>query len=165
MTGNGSTIRLMSDDDWPDVARVYAEGIQTGEATFETSVPTWEDWNASHLTQCRFVADVGDGVDGWAALSPVSSRHVYRGVAEVSVYVGERSRGLGLGPELLATLVADSESEGFWTLQAAIFPENDVSVRLHEQQGFRVVGRRERLGQREGTWRDVVLMERRSGRA
>lgn len=152
----------MSKSDWPDVSRVYAEGIETGEATFETKVPTWEDWDASHHPHCRLVAEVRGAVDGWAALSPVSTRHVYRGVAEVSVYVGERSRGMGVGTGLLGALVTASESEGFWTLQAAIFPENEASVGLHETHGFRIVGVRERLGRREGRWRDVVLMERRS---
>jgi len=150
--------------DWPEVSRIYQEGIETGEATFETDVPSWEEWDAAKLTICRLVATGGDSVVGWAALSPVSRRHVYRGVAEPSIYVGSVARGLGVGRELLAALIEASESAGIWTLQTAIFPENDVSIRLHEGLGFRIVGTRERIGSHHGRWRDVVLMERRSDR-
>jgi phosphinothricin acetyltransferase len=149
--------------DWTAVAQIYADGIATGEATFETAVPTWEKWDSGHLPTCRFVArsDAGE-VLGWAALSAVSSRCVYAGVAEVSVYVAPAAWGQGVGKRLLQTLVDSSEAEDIWTLQAGIFPENEASVKLHERCGFRVVGRRERLGQQNGHWRDVLFLERRS---
>lgn len=145
------------------VAVIYAEGIATGHATFATEVPTWPDWHASHLPHSRRVAlDANGQVAGWAALTPVSGRCVYRGVAEVSVYVGGSYRGQGVGRELLRQLVADSEQQGIWTLQAGIMSQNTASLRLHEQAGFRVVGVRERLGQLRGQWHDVCLLERRS---
>ena len=148
---------------WPEVRAVYLEGVATGDATFETEAPDWERWDASHLRACRLVALAEDGrVAGWAALSPVSARKVYAGVAEVSVYVGAGFRGRGLGRALLEALVRESESEGIWTLQAGIFPENRASVALHESCGFREVGRRERVGRLGGRWRDTVLLERRS---
>ena len=147
---------------WEDVARIYAQGIATRAATFETEVPSWEAWDGSHLAEHRFVA-VRDGrVLGWAALSSVSDRCVYAGVAENSVYVGEDARGQGIGRALLEALVASAEAGGIWTIQTGIFPENEASVRLHEAVGFRVVGRRERLGQLDGVWRDVLFLERRS---
>ena len=155
-------IERMKVKDWDTVRAIYQEGIATGNATFETDVPAWEKWNASHLSDCRFVAREGDQIVGWAALSPASSRCVYAGVAEVSVYVAASARGRGVGTALLRALVAESERQGIWTLQAGIFPENEASIALHESCGFRVVGRRERLGQVKGIWRDVVLMERRS---
>lgn len=155
-------IRRMTPDDWPAVARIYREGIETGDATFETELPPWEAWNERHLDAPRLVAVVDGEVAGWAALSPVSSRCVYAGVAEVSVYVGEDARGRGVGSRLLETLVEGSEEEGLWTLQAGIFPENEASIAVHERCGFRVVGIREKLGRMDGRWRDVVLMERRS---
>ncbi len=141
---------------------IYLEGIATGNATFEQSAPEWAQWDAGHLRVCRLVARSAEAVLGWAALSPVSSRCVYGGVAEVSVYVAERARGQGIGYRLLSRLVSDSEAAGIWTLQAGIFPENAASIRLHAAAGFRVVGTRERLGCMNGRWRDVVLMERRS---
>ncbi|HEX8118939.1 MAG TPA: GNAT family N-acetyltransferase [Pyrinomonadaceae bacterium] len=148
---------------WPGVRAVYEEGLATGDATFETEAPVWERWDASHLRACRLVALAEGGrVAGWAALSPVSARKVYAGVAEVSVYVGEKFRGLGVGRALLEALVRESESEGIWTLQAGIFSENAASVSLHESCGFRTVGRRERVGKLKGRWRDTVLLERRS---
>lgn len=148
---------------WPEVRAVYVEGIASGDATFETEAPEWERWDASHLRACRLVALDDDGrVAGWAALSPVSARKVYAGVAEVSVYVGAAFRGRGLGRLLLSALVQASESEGIWTLQAGIFPENVASVELHKSCGFREVGRRERVGKLRGRWRDTVLLERRS---
>ena len=158
------TIHPMEAADWTAVAQIYADGIATGEATFETAVPAWEKWDSGHLPTCRFVArSVESGeVVGWAALSPVSSRCVYTGVAEVSVYVVPAAWGQGVGKRLLQTLVGSSEAEGIWTLQAGIFPENEASVKLHEKCGFRVVGRRERLGQQNGRWRDVLFLERRS---
>ena len=161
-------IELMREIDWEQVRAIYLEGIATGHATFETSAPTWEHWNASHLRDSRFVARSGDVmkaggvIKGWAALSPVSSRCVYAGVAEVSVYVGERYRGEGIGKALLGALIASSEAVGIWTLQAGVFPENVGSVRLHERCGFREVGRRERIGQMNDVWRDTLLLERRS---
>lgn len=148
--------------DWPVVRAIYLEGIATGNATFQTAAPDWEEWDAGHLPHCRLVARQGGEVVGWAALSRVSARSVYAGVAEVSVYVAERTRGQGVGRLLLSGLVEESERHGIWTLQAGIFPENDASVALHQGLGFRVVGVRERLGCMEGSWRDVVLMERRS---
>ncbi len=157
------TIHPMYATDWTAVSQIYADGIATGEATFETDVPTWEKWDTGHLPNCRFVARSKAGeVLGWAALSPVSSRCVYAGVAEVSVYVAPSAWGQGVGKRLLQTLVDCSEAEGIWTLQAGIFPENTASVKLHEKLGFRVVGRREKLGQQYGRWRDVLFLERRS---
>ena len=156
------TIRPMRAEDWPDVSAIYAEGIATGHATFETSVPSWEAWDADHLSSCRLVAEDDDGVLGWAALSGVSDRCVYGGVGEISVYVAGRARGRGVGSRLLGALVEASEDAGLWTLQAGIFPENTASVRVHEKCGFRVVGVRERLGKLGDTWRDVLLLERRS---
>jgi L-amino acid N-acyltransferase YncA len=147
---------------WDSVARVLTEGIATGHATFETEAPSWERWDRSHLSGHRFVALDDGHVLGWAALASVSERCVYEGVAEVSVYVAAGARGHGVGTSLLAGLVRSSEEAGIWTLQAGIFPENDASVRLHERAGFRIVGRRERLGRLDGVWRDVLLMERRS---
>ena len=149
-------------DHWPQVVAIYCEGIATGHATFESEPPPWKTWDAGHRPDCRLVARRGDAVFGWAALSPVSGRCVYAGVAEVSVYVAQAARGQGLGKTLLTALIADSERAGIWTLQAGIFPENTASVALHTTCGFRVVGRREKLGQMGGVWRDVLLMERRS---
>jgi phosphinothricin acetyltransferase len=158
-------IRPMLPPDWDAVRAIYLEGIATGNATFETAAPEWDRWDASHRRDCRLVACDDNGVAGFAALSPVSARAVYAGVAEVSVYVAERARGAGVGLSLLRELVRASEAAGVWTLQAGIFPENAASLALHERCGFRVVGRRERIGCRDGRWRDVVLMERRSATA
>ncbi len=155
-------IGSLSLDDWPQVRAIYVEGLRTGLATFETNAPSWEHWNASHHTFCRLVARDGETVKGWAALSPVSSRAVYKGVAEVSVYVGERHRGEGVGRALLEALVRDSELNGIWMLQAGIFAENAASIALHSGCGFRNVGTRERISCLNGRWRDTVLMERRS---
>ncbi len=152
----------MNREDWAAVREIYREGIATGEATFERAAPGWEKWDAGHLRCCRLVARVGKEVLGWAALSPVSGRAVYAGVAEVSVYVAARARGRGVGRLLLAALMAESERNGIWTLQCSIFPENRASIELHRKAGFRVVGTRERIGCMEGRWRDTVLMERRS---
>ena len=152
----------MTPGDWSAVRAIYAEGITTGNATFETAPPEWEEWDERHLGSCRLVARSANEVIGWAALSPVSRRPVYRGVAEVSVYVSERARRQGVGAALLAALVSSSEREDIWTLQAGIFPENKASIELHKQAGFRIVGVRERLGALNGRWRDVILMERRS---
>ncbi|MDQ2771598.1 MAG: N-acetyltransferase family protein [Bacteroidota bacterium] len=148
---------------WPAVAAIYAEGIATGTATFATELPTWDAWDRDHLPTCRLVAtDDAGAVLGWAALSPVSGRCVYVGVAEVSVYIAAAARGQGLGRALLAALVAESEQQQLWTLQAGIFPQNAASVALHEALGFRLVGRRERIGQLRGQWQNTLLLERRS---
>jgi L-amino acid N-acyltransferase YncA len=155
-------IEPMKDSDWPAVRAIYLEGIATGNATFQTEAPEWEEWDAGHLGQSRLSLVAGETVGGWAALSPVSRRACYAGVAEVSIYVAASYRGQGLGRRLLEALVAESESNGVWTLQAAIFPENQASIALHEGLGFRQVGVRERIAQRDGRWRDTVIMERRS---
>ena len=155
-------IDVMSGDDWERVRSIYLEGISTGDATFEVAAPSWEEWDAVHLQDCRLVARSVDAVNGWAALGRVSTRRVYAGVAEVSVYVGVESRGRGIGRALLEALVKESERSGIWTLQAGIFPENSASINLHLGCGFRLVGRRERLGKMNGVWRDVMLLERRS---
>ena len=147
---------------WEGVRAVYLEGLATGDATFETEAPDWGRWDASHLPGCRLVVLSGGRVAGWAALSRVSARGVYEGVAEVSVYVGREFRGRGVGRALLSTLVRESEAEGVWTLQAGVFPENAASVALHLSCGFREVGRRERVGRLGGRWRDTLLLERRS---
>jgi phosphinothricin acetyltransferase len=148
---------------WDEVRAIYLEGLATGDASFETSAPEWERWDASHMRCCRLVALEGARVAGWAALSAVSARSVYAGVAEVSVYVGAEFRGTGAGRLLLSTLVAESEGNGVWTLQAGVFPENVASVALHLACGFREVGRRESIGRtKDGRWRDTLLLERRS---
>ncbi len=152
----------MTPADWPSVRAIYREGIATGNATFERSAPEWDLWDAGHLPVCRLVARAAGRPVGWAALSRVSARPVYAGVAEVSVYVAEAARGAGVGSALLTALIKEAERSGFWTLQAGIFPENRASLAVHEKAGFRVVGIRERLGAMDGRWRDVVLMERRS---
>jgi len=148
--------------DWPAVEAIYHQGIATGNATFETHSPVWEKWNAAHHAHSRLVAREGAEILGWAALSPVSSRRVYAGVAEVSIYVADSAKGNGVGRALLAALIEHSEQNGIWTLQAGIFPENVASVALHKSLGFREVGLRKRIAQLRGNWRDVLLLERRS---
>jgi L-amino acid N-acyltransferase YncA len=161
--GHEFNIEEMRAEDWPGVRAVYAEGIATGQATFETEAPLWEQWDAAHLSFARLVARPASGrIMGFAALCPVSARKVYAGVAEVSVYVGEEFRGRGVGSALLAELVRESEAGGVWTLQASIFAENAPSLALHRRRGFREVGRRERIARLDGQWRDTVLLERRS---
>lgn len=155
-------IRLFQKEDYVACAKIYKEGMDTGIATFETIVPDWEVWDAKFLSQCRFVAEAEDTVLGWCALSPFSSRKVYSGVAEVTIYIASEAQGMGIGKKLLEQLVTESEGAGFWTLQARIFPENIASIKLHEKCGFRVVGTREKLGMRDGVWYDNVLLERRS---
>ncbi len=155
-------IRPMQASDWNAVARIYQDGIATGVATFETTVPTYESWNAAHMNSCRLIASEKDQILGWAALSPVSSRCVYGGVAEVSVYIGGTSRGKGVGTLLLQKLIEASEAEGLWTLQSGIFPENTGSIELHKKNGFRYIGKRERVGKLHGIWKDNLLFERRS---
>jgi len=156
------TIDCMMPAHWPAVRAIYFEGIATGLATFETEPPDWATFDARHCPQPRLVACCGAEIVAWAALSPVSARPVYRGVAEVSVYVAAAHRGRGVGRALLAELVRQSEAAGFWTLQAGVFSENAASLALHAACGFRQVGRRERIGQSGGAWRDTVLLERRS---
>ena len=152
-------VRPLLPSDWPEVAAIFAEGIATGDATFETTVPAWEDWDARHLREHRFVAELDGEVAGWIAVVPYSSRAAYRGVGEESVYVAERFRGRGVGRTLLSTLMARARDGGLWTLQAGIFPENGPSLALHRSLGFREVGVRERIAQLGGVWRDVVLFE------
>ncbi|SDY93833.1 GNAT family N-acetyltransferase [Hymenobacter psychrophilus] len=148
---------------WPAVRAIYEAGMATGNATFETQAPTWQTWDKGHLAHSRLVALAADGtVLGWAALSPVSGRCVYGGVAETSIYVAVEARGQGVGRQLLQTLIQESEAQGIWTLQAGTFEENTASIGLHTQAGFRVVGHRERIGQHHGVWRNTVLLERRS---
>ena len=154
-------IRELRPEDWPAVRAIYEEGIRGGDATFETETPSWERWDAAH-PELRLGAELDGAVAGWAALSPASTRHCYRGVGEVSVYVAGEARGAGLGRVLLDELVERSEQAGYWTLTAGVFPENEASLRLHRACGFREVGRRERLAELRGVWRDVVLLERRS---
>lgn len=141
---------------------IYLEGIATGNATFETDAPGWEEWDSKHLRDARLVAEADGKVVGWAALTPVSSRCVYAGVAELSIYVASTIRGKGVGKALLGELIRESEAKGFWTLQTGIFPENKASLALHEKCGFRIVGRRERIGKMNNRWRDVIFLERRS---
>ena len=160
----GLLIDVLRAEDWPAVAAFYAEGIATGNATFETEVPSWERWDQTHLADHRLVAVAGPAgeVLGWAALAPVSDRCAYAGVAENSVYVAGRARGLGVGRRLLTALIDGADEAGIWTVQTGIFPENTASLALHRDCGFRVVGVRERIGQLHGHWRDVVFLERRS---
>jgi L-amino acid N-acyltransferase YncA len=155
------TVADMGEEHWPAVKRIYQEGLATG--SFETSPPAWAEFDRAHLSGHRLVAVADRTVLGWAALSPVSDRCAYAGVAEVSVYVAASARGRGVGRELLTQLIGRAERAGIWTVQAGIFPENAASLALHHACGFRTVGVRERLGQRDGVWRDVLLLERRSG--
>ena len=164
----------MTPADWPAVQRIYAAGIATGNATFETQTPNWDAWHRSHLPQCRLVArpagnaaigndtTANDAILAWAALSPVSARPCYAGIAEHSVYVDAAQRGQGIGKTLLAALAAASEDAGFWMLQSAIFPENAASIAIHLACGFRIMGRRKRVAMLHGVWRDTVVVERRS---
>ena len=149
-------------EDWEQVRAIYQEGIATGHATFETAAPPWQKWDSDHLRRGRLVARDGPDLLGWAALSPASGRCVYAGVVEVSIYVAASARNRGVGRALLQALIRSSEEDGIWTLQAGVFPENVPSLALHRRCGFREVGRRERLGKLGGTWRDVILLERRS---
>ena len=152
-------VRPLERGDYPAVAAVFAEGIATGQATFETAVPSWEEWDAAHLRVHRFVAELDGEVAGWCAVVPYSRREVYRGVGEESVYVAERARGRGVGRALLEAVIGSARAGGLWTLQAGIFPDNDASLALHRSLGFRDVGVRERIGRLHGTWRDVVVLE------
>lgn len=154
--------RKMLNTDWNAVATIYADGISTGYATFEKNIPTFENWDKTHLPICRIVVIQNSSIVGWAALSPVSSRCVYGGVAEVSVYVASLSTRKGVGQMLMNRLIQESEKEGIWTLQSGIFPENMGSISLHEKVGFRYIGKRDRIGQLDGVWKDNLLFERRS---
>jgi L-amino acid N-acyltransferase YncA len=155
-------IRPMTAEDWNAVANIYNEGIATGNATFQQKAPTWEEWDADHIKNCRLVLAINNEIAGWAALTAISERCVYAGVAEVSVYVSELHRGKKIGSQLLEQLISESETERLWTLQAGIFPENIGSIKIHEKLGFRKVGYREKIGKMNGVWRDTVLLERRS---
>jgi L-amino acid N-acyltransferase YncA len=154
--------RDLRPEDWPEVAQIFEEGILTGNATFETEVPSWEAWDAAHLPEHRLVAERDGRVVGWIALVPASPRECYAGVAEVSVYIAEEARGQGVGSQLLAVLIETSELGGIWTLQTGVFPENEPSLGLLRRFGFRALGTQERIGRLHGAWRDVVLLERRS---
>jgi phosphinothricin acetyltransferase len=155
-------IKPMQQVHWEKVKQIYESGIATGIATFETNAPTWEKWNDGHLMFARLVAVENNEVAGWAALSPVSNRCVYGGVAEVSVYVADNYKGKGIGKLLLQNLITESESSNIWTLQAGIFTDNIASVKLHESVGFRVIGHREKIGKLNNTWKDNYILERRS---
>jgi L-amino acid N-acyltransferase YncA len=155
-------LRPLEPDDWPAVSAIYWDGMRDGLATFETEVPPWEVWDAAHFPEHRLVAELLGEVVGWAALSPVTSRRCYSGVAENSVYVARDAQGLGIGRTLLEALIAGAEAAGIWTIQTSIFPENRASLALHQKCGFRIVGTRERIAKRDGVWRDTVFLERRS---
>ena len=152
----------MRTDDWPAVKAIYEQGIATGQTTFETEPPTWEDWDAGHLGELRLVGELDGEVVAWAALSPASRRPCYAGVVEESVYAAEEARGQGVGTTLLRTLVEQADRAGVWTIQTSIFPENLVSIALHRRCGFRIVGTRDRIARLDEAWRDTVLLERRS---
>jgi L-amino acid N-acyltransferase YncA len=152
-------VRALVPSDWADVARIYGEGLATGVATFETELPSWETWNGAHLPAPRLVAARDGVVVGWVAVSPVSRRPAYRGVVEHSIYVDASVRRGGVGRTLLAALVADAPTHGIWTIQTSIIDSNEASLRLHETLGFRIVGRRERIAQLDGAWRDTLLLE------
>jgi len=155
----GAELREMTEADWPQVVAIWAEGIATRQATFETEPPSWAVFTATRRAEGRFVAEHEGDVVGWAALAPVSSRDCYAGVAENSVYVAESARGLGIGTELMRALVAAAAEAGIWTIQTSVFPENTASLALHERVGFRVVGRRERIAELDGVWRDTLFLE------
>jgi L-amino acid N-acyltransferase YncA len=160
LVGIAPVVRELRAADWPAVSAIYLDGIRSGLASFETEVPSREDWDAAHTI--GVVSELDERVIGWAALGPVSKRHCYRGVAESSVYVARDHHGHGIGLALMEELIARSEAAGIWTIQTSIFPENEASLKLHHRVGFRVVGVRKRIARRDGLWRDAVLMERRS---
>ena len=152
----------MQPEDWHAVRIIYQQGIDTGQATFETAVPSWTAWDAGKRPDCRLIAQDAENIVGWAALSPTSRRAVYAGVAEVSVYVLAQARGRGVGRALMQALISAAEHAGIWTLQSSVFPENEATIALHKNAGFRIVGIRERIAQQHGLWRDTVILERRS---
>jgi len=156
------TFKTMTANDWKSVAEIYKQGIETGNATFQQEIPTWNDWDNGHIKSCRIVACMENEIVGWAALSSVSARKVYAGIAEVSIYVANKYRGYGIGYKLLEKTITESESENFWTLQVGIFPENHASLHIHKKLNFREIGYRERIGKMNGIWRNTVLLERRS---
>jgi L-amino acid N-acyltransferase YncA len=149
-------------NDWNSIATIYKQGIETGDATFEQDVPSWEDWDASHIEKCRIATILENQIVGWAALTQVSGRCIYAGVAEVSVYVHENFRGKKIGLQLLQKIIEESEKENFWSLQSGIFPENKASLSIHDQAGFRIIGIREKIGKMNGKWRNNTILERRS---
>ncbi|WP_296381455.1 GNAT family N-acetyltransferase [Winogradskyella sp.] len=154
--------RELKETDWEQVSSIYQEGLDTGNATFETNLPDWDSWNSGHIKECRLIAEIDNEIVGWAALSPISSRCVYGGVAEVSVYVSSKFSGQKIGTKLLEQLIVESENNGIWTLQAGIFPENKGSIIIHKRLGFRKVGYREKIGKMNGIWRNTFLFEKRS---
>jgi len=155
-------VRIMRHSDSQKVLEIYRMGLETRNATFETVVPSWQEWDSKHLRHSRFVSEEDGIVTGWAALSPFSSREVYKGVAELSIYVSTIFRGKKTGSALMEKIIASSELNGIWTLVSSVFPENEATLRLHEKFGFRVIGRRERIARLDGNWRDTILLERRS---
>lgn len=155
-------LNKMLPEHWTDVSKIYKDGIETGMATFEKEVPGWEQWDTHHLKICRIIATINKKIVGWAALSPVSSRCVYGGVGELSVYVANGFHGNQIGQKLLRRLILESEENGLWTIQSGVFPENIASIKLHEKVGFRKIGYREKIGKMNGIWKDNILLERRS---
>ncbi|WP_087974399.1 GNAT family N-acetyltransferase [Oceanobacillus rekensis] len=155
-------ISKMEEKDWEQVRDIFIQGIQTGNATFDTDAPSWEEWDRGHIHACRLVVSNGEKLLGWAALSQVSSRRAFAGIAELSIYLSVDSVGKGIGSKLIQAVIESSEAAGFWTLQSGIFPENTASIHLHKKVGFREIGVRKQLGKMNGRWRDVVMMERRS---
>lgn len=159
---SGVIIREIKESDYPHIKEIYMQGIETKNATFETQAPDWDYWNKSKLPYCRLAAVMNNEVVGWAALSPTSSRYVYRGINEVSIYISTRHTGKGIGKKLLNALIEESEKNGVWTLYASIFPENTVSINMHKSFGFREIGYMEKAGCMDGIWRNTILLERRS---
>jgi phosphinothricin acetyltransferase len=155
-------IITLTEKHWPEVRTIYEMGIATGNAHFSMQVPEWDEWDHEHVKNCRLAAIANNEVLGWAALTAISDRCVFAGVAEVSVYVAENARGNGIGKKLLAELIKQSEQNNYWTLEARIFSENIPSIKIHQDNGFRIIGKRERIGKLNGVWRDVILLERRS---
>ena len=155
-------VRIMLHSDSQKVLEIYRMGLETKNATFETVVPSWQEWDSKHLRHSRFVFEEDSKIAGWAALSPFSSREVYKGVAEVSIYVASGFRGKKIGSALMEKIITSSEQNGIWTLVSSVFPENEATLKLHAKFGFREIGRRERIAKLDGIWRDTILLERRS---
>jgi len=158
----GVKIEPLTENHWPDVKAIYLSGVATGNANFSFTEPEWPGWDKAHVSSCRFVVTEKNKVLGWAALTAINDQCVFAGVAEVSIYIAENARGKGIGKQLLRALIDESEKNNFWTLEARIFPENLASVKIHEENGFRIIGSRERIGKLNGVWRDTLLLERRS---